>query len=120
MHKLFDVRKTRTFALIAAVVILGLAITVSALAANNGSLNSKRQTLVAEKTALTDAQSKKIVAVFNLKDEKQKIHYEWKKIGIEPRKYTLRNLWEHTEEEDVASLDVTLPPHGSVLYRASH
>jgi len=71
-------------------------------------------------TALTDAQSKKIVAVFNLKDEKQEIHYEWKKIGIEPRKYTLRNLWEHTEEEDVASLDVTLPPHGSVLYRASH
>jgi alpha-galactosidase len=71
-------------------------------------------------TALTDAGAKQNVAVFNLRDSPQKIHYEWKDLGLEARKYTLRNLWEHTDVEDVASLDVTLPPHGCALYRASH
>jgi hypothetical protein len=71
-------------------------------------------------TALTDARSQQIVAVFNLRNVEQKIHYEWKDLGFEASKYALRNLWEHTEMEDVGSLQVTLPPHGCVLYRTSH
>jgi len=39
-------------------------------------------------------------------------------VGLDGRKYTLRNLWEHTDVEDVESLDVSLPAHGCALYRA--
>jgi len=70
--------------------------------------------------AKTDAGSKWNLAVFNLQDGPQKIRYEWKDVGLEPRKHTLRNLWEHTDVDDVASLDVTLPAHGCALYRAMH
>lgn len=68
--------------------------------------------------AKTDGGTKWNVAVFNLQDGPQKIHYDWKDVGLEGRKYTLRNLWEHTHAEDLEALDVTLPPHGCALYRA--
>jgi hypothetical protein len=70
--------------------------------------------------AKTDAGSKWNLAVFNLQDRPQRIRYEWKDVGLEPRKHTLRNLWQHTDVDDVASLDVTLPAHGCALYRAMH
>ena len=59
------------------------------------------------------------LAVFNLQDTEQKIHYEWKEFGWAPAKYSLRDLWEHKELGAADSLAVTLPPHGCALYKAS-
>jgi len=67
--------------------------------------------------AKTDGGTKWNVAVFNLQDGQQKIHYDWKDVGLDARKYALRNLWEHTDAEDVESLDVALPAHGCALYQ---
>jgi alpha-galactosidase len=70
--------------------------------------------------AKTDGGTKWNVAVFNLQNGPQKIQHTWKDLGMEARKYTLRNLWEHADAEGLESLDVTLPAHGCALYRASH
>jgi alpha-galactosidase len=59
------------------------------------------------------------VAAFNLQDADQKIHYEWKELGLTATKYTLRDLWERKQLGATESLSVTLPPHGCVLYKAS-
>jgi len=59
------------------------------------------------------------LAVFNLRDAEQKIHYEWKDLGLAATKYSLRDLWEHKELGSADSLLVTLPAHGCALYKAS-
>jgi alpha-galactosidase len=59
------------------------------------------------------------LAVFNLQDAEQKLHYEWKDFAWAPAKYRLRDLWEHKELGSADSFSVTLPPHGCALYKAS-
>jgi hypothetical protein len=56
------------------------------------------------------------VAVFNLQDSPQTVHYSWKDLSLPEGKFTISDLWEHTGLA-TASLDVTLPPHGCILYR---
>jgi alpha-galactosidase len=58
------------------------------------------------------------VAAFNLRDAQQRIHYEWKDLGLPADKYGLRDLWEHKDLGTADSLSVTLPPRGCVLYKA--
>ena len=59
------------------------------------------------------------VAVFNLQDSSQTIEYSWKEVGLNSTHYSLRDLWEHKDLGVAGSLKVTLPPHGTVLYRIS-
>lgn len=59
------------------------------------------------------------LAVFNLKDSEQTIHYAWKDFALTATQYKLRDLWEHKELGATDSLSVTLPPHGCALYKAS-
>ena len=59
------------------------------------------------------------VAVFNLKDSEQTIHYAWKDFALTATQYKLRDLWEHKELGAADSFSVTLPPHGCALYKAS-
>ena len=59
----------------------------------------------------------KYVAIFNLEDSTQSIQYSWKELGLTEGKHRLRNLWERQDLDAVNALKVTLPPHGSVLYR---
>jgi alpha-galactosidase len=59
------------------------------------------------------------VAAFNLQDTSQKVHHEWKELGVAATKYTLRDLWERKELGATESFSVTLPPHGCKLYRVS-
>jgi alpha-galactosidase len=59
------------------------------------------------------------VAAFNMQDSSQTIEYSWKDAGLEGIRYKLRDLWEHKDLGVAGSLKVTLPPHGSVLYRVS-
>lgn len=58
------------------------------------------------------------IAVINVSDATQTIHREWKEVGLPAVRLELRDLWEHREVGSAASLDVDLPPHAAVLYRA--
>ena len=59
------------------------------------------------------------VAVFNVSDAEQTIHYKWSALDLPSRQYELRDLWEHRDLSGSASeLEVKLRPHASVLYRA--
>jgi alpha-galactosidase len=89
-------------------------------------------------TARTGAQGDRYVAVFSLRDTEQKIHYEWRDLGLQADevsqagqgshsgdggqagKLRLRDLWERKDLGAAESLNVTLAPHGSALYRVSH
>ena len=57
------------------------------------------------------------MAVFNLDDSEQTLHYEWKDLGLEAGSYRLRDLWEQRELSPATSLTVKLRPHASILYR---
>jgi alpha-galactosidase len=59
------------------------------------------------------------IAVFNISDARQIIHYEWKDLGLAANSYKLRDLWLRKNLHSAASLDVTLEPHASVLFQAS-
>jgi alpha-galactosidase len=58
------------------------------------------------------------VAVFNISDTPQTVHYAWSDLGLKSHSYRLRDLWTHRSIGSAASLELTLPPHASVLYRA--
>ena len=58
------------------------------------------------------------VAVFNISDTAQRVHYRWSDLGLSGAGYRLRDLWTHTNIGSAASLEITLQPHASVLYRA--
>jgi alpha-galactosidase len=57
------------------------------------------------------------LAVFNLTESKATVRYDWKDIGLDGKKYKLRDLWEHKDLGASGALTVGLPPHGCVLYR---
>jgi alpha-galactosidase len=59
------------------------------------------------------------IAVFNLQDSKQTVECSWREAGLDDARYALRDLWEHKDLGTAASVKVSLPPHGSVLYRVS-
>ena len=59
------------------------------------------------------------LAVFNLGESSQTLHYAWKDLGFAAAKYRLRDLWQRKDSGDSSMVTVTLPPHGTVLYRVS-
>ncbi len=59
------------------------------------------------------------LAVFNLEEAKQTVHYEWKDIGLAGAKHNVRDLWERKDLGPADSLSLTLPAHGAALLRAS-
>ena len=59
------------------------------------------------------------IAVFNISDALQTVHYEWKDIGLAANSYKLRDLWLRENLHCATSLNVTLEPHASVLFRAT-
>lgn len=56
------------------------------------------------------------LAIFNLEDASRSVQYSWKDLGLPDGKYKLRDLWEHKNLGSAESVNVNLPPHGSVLY----
>ncbi len=70
-------------------------------------------------TARPESGDDSYVAVFNIGDTAQTVSYPWHDLGLTAPNYTLRDLWQHAAVGSAASLKVTLPPHASVLYRAS-
>jgi alpha-galactosidase len=57
------------------------------------------------------------LAVFNIGDSEQTVHYAWKDLGLKDASYRVRDLWERKNAGSALSLTVKLRPHASVLYR---
>jgi alpha-galactosidase len=56
------------------------------------------------------------VAVFNLADIPQTIHYSWQELKLEEGNSSVRDLWEHKDLGSTEGLNLTLAPHASALY----
>lgn len=56
------------------------------------------------------------VAIFNLADSEQTIHYEWKDLGLTQASYRMRDLWARKNTRAESSLTIRLRPHASKLY----
>jgi hypothetical protein len=69
--------------------------------------------------AKTDPGDDNYVAVFNVDDHEQEVHYTWKDLGLNDAKYNLRDVWEHQDHGAAESLSLSLPPHECALYRLS-
>jgi len=82
-----------------------------------------RQVITTDKAVVwvADAASheNQYVAIFNLSESPATLRYDWKDLRLPRRAYNLRDLWEHKDLAPASALSVTLPPHGSVLYRLS-
>lgn len=59
------------------------------------------------------------LAIFNVGESEAPLRYDWKDLGLTGKWYKLKDLWEHKDLTPASSLTVTLPPHGSALYRLS-
>ncbi len=70
-------------------------------------------------TARPESGRDSYVAVFNLSDTAQTIHYAWSDLGLSAPSYRLRDLWTHQDIGSATAVEITLPPHASVLYRAA-
>jgi alpha-galactosidase len=69
--------------------------------------------------AKTDPGDDSYVAIFNLEDREQQVHYTWKDLGLSEVEYKRRDVWEHQDHGASESLSLSLPPHGCALYRLS-
>jgi hypothetical protein len=56
------------------------------------------------------------IAAFNLRETPQKVRLAWKDLSLPGGRYSLRDLWQHSNLGKSAALELSLPPHGSVLY----
>lgn len=59
------------------------------------------------------------VAVANLSDVPRQIDYTWAQIGITGAQGSVRDLWQHRNLGKHNSLQISLQPHESVLYRVN-
>jgi len=70
-------------------------------------------------TSRPESSKDSYVAVFNISDTAQTVHYAWSDLGMRSPIYKLRDLWEKHEIGSAPALEIKLPPHASVLYRAA-
>jgi hypothetical protein len=57
------------------------------------------------------------LAVFNLTDSEQTVHYEWKDLGLTEGSFRVRDLWRRKNAGSESVLTVKLRAHASELYR---
>jgi len=69
-------------------------------------------------TARPESGKASYVAIFNISDTARTVHYAWSDLGLLAPSYTLRDLWTHENIGSATSVEITLPAHASVLYRA--
>jgi alpha-galactosidase len=63
------------------------------------------------------APGSRYIAIFNVTESAETVRYSWKDIGLPVQKYALRDLWNHQDKGEANSLDVSVPAHGTILYR---
>ncbi len=87
---------------------------------NHPVINTDRAVVWLAQSASENGQhDERYLAVFNRTESKTVLRYEWKDLELAGKTYKLRDLWEHKNLGEMRALTVTLPPHGSVLYRLS-
>jgi hypothetical protein len=59
------------------------------------------------------------LAVFNISERLEKVHYDWQELGLPSVEYKVRDLWERKDVGSRKSVDFALAPHACVLYRLS-
>jgi alpha-galactosidase len=57
------------------------------------------------------------LAIFNIGDTKQEVALAWNDIQLPNGRYTMTDLWSHTDRSAQESLGVGLAPHACALYR---
>jgi alpha-galactosidase len=57
------------------------------------------------------------VAVFNLEDAPQTLHYAWKDLGIPDGSHAVRDLWADKDLPAADAVAGTIAAHGCLLYR---
>jgi alpha-galactosidase len=83
---------------------------------NHAVINTDRAVVWLAQSGSGDGQ---YLAIFNLSESNAVLRYEWKDLGLAGKVYQLRDLWEHRDLGSANAMSVTLPPHGSALYRVS-
>ncbi|HEX4029247.1 MAG TPA: glycoside hydrolase family 27 protein [Terracidiphilus sp.] len=54
---------------------------------------------------------------FNLADQPLALRTTWKQLGLDNAKHSAQSLWDDTTTKDSKEISVTLPAHGSALYK---
>ena len=57
------------------------------------------------------------LAFFNLDEKPVSLHASWKQLGLEGRKHMVQDAWKEDIGKESAGVNVTLPAHGSAIYR---
>jgi alpha-galactosidase len=65
----------------------------------------------------TGKAERKILAVFNLDDSPVTLHATWKQLGLDGGSHSVRSLWDDAAFADSERLNVTLPAHGTTVWR---
>jgi alpha-galactosidase len=60
------------------------------------------------------------IAIFNLSDEPQPIHYRLEEFGLQFGKFPIRDLWQREELGRLDHIETNLPPHASAIYRVEY
>ena len=60
---------------------------------------------------------KTYLAIFNLDDRPTAAQALWSHLGLSAHKHAVRDLWTGARNKYAKALDITLPPHGSAIYR---
>ena len=63
--------------------------------------------------------SDKYLAVFNIGEVNEALRAPWRRLGVSVERASIRDLWERKDLGTPDSIDITLRPHASVLYRVS-
>jgi len=71
-------------------------------------------------TAKSENRQGMYVAIFNVSDQPQSVHYEWKDFGFPGSSYGVRDVWERRELGAATSVSANLRPHASLLYLVRH
>ena len=59
------------------------------------------------------------LALFNVSTKPLQMKYGWKELELPPASYAVRDLWERKDLGRMNAINVTVPSHGSVLYKVS-
>jgi len=69
--------------------------------------------------ANSETKGSSYLAIFNVTDSEDSLQFQWKDLGLTDGVYKVRDIWERKDLAPASSIRVTLPGHGSVLYRVS-
>ena len=57
------------------------------------------------------------IAVFNLGEKPQRVHYSWKDLEVPDGNHAIRDLWARKDLGSATSLETHLAAHAAMLFR---